>query len=280
MKKLLSLILICAGFQIAAAQKVQEVEKAQKQSISDERNLLLKEIWDVRKEQQEPVNSMLTANAVGEPDSFGKNIKFLGTAATGVVYVYHSCDPPVLLAELNLTLGADDRCLAHTVGGGFSTGTFDDLGRITIPAKAADNVIYFILNNTVSNDFRNDYANGFPAFFSYSPRLTIESAALNDPAAVHPTTGLPLNGVLTVSAFGAKIFNKIIPANSSDFSFDHYSSAATRGFARGYFADLGLPPSVINNLYKQPMTIKLGMRVSVRGVHFGQYLYAMRLTGN
>jgi hypothetical protein len=28
------------------------------------------------------------------------------------------------------------------------------------------------------------------------------------------------------------------------------------------------------------MTIRLGMRVAVRNVYFGQYLYAMRLTGN
>jgi hypothetical protein len=272
MKKLLLITTLIFVVGTVAAQKNADAEQAKKS--------IVKVLADVKKEQQNPVNSLLTTADVGEPDSFGKNVKFFGTAATGVVYVYHSCDPTVLLTELNLTLGADDRCLAHTVGGATSTGTFDDIGRITIPGRSADNVIYFITNNTVNNDIRNDFANGLPVFFRYTPRLTIESTALNDPLAVDPTTGVPLNGVLTVNIASTKIFNKTVSANDSEFYFDNYSSAATRGFARSYFADLGLPQSVINKLYNRPMTIKLGMRVSVRGVFFGQYLYSMRFTGN
>lgn len=272
MKKILILMIVCLSVQMVSAQKKADTEL--------NRKAVLKELADVKKEQQSPINSLLTAADVGEPDSFGKTVKFLGTAATGVVYVYHSCDPQVLLDELEVTLGADDRCLAHTVGGATSSATFNDLGRITIPGRTADNVIYFVLNNTVSSGLQNDFANNLPVSFSYSPRLTIESAALNDPSALDPVTGQPLNGVLTVTAFGARVFNKIIAPNDFEFSFDHYSTAATRGFARSYFADLGLPQTVINNLYRQPMTIRLGMRVSVRNVSSGQYLYAMRLTGN
>lgn len=272
MKKTLILMMtICLAFQ-AAAQKNANSES--------DRKSVLKELADVKKEQQNPVNSLLSVADVGEPDSFGRNAKFLGTAATGGVYVYRSCDPQILLDELELTLGADDRCLAHTVGGATSSATFNDLGRITIPGRSADNVIYFVLNNTVSSETQNSFANGLPVFSSYIPRLTIESAALNDPAALDPTTGQPLNGVLTVSAFGARVFNKTVFAGDFEFFYDTYSSAATRGFARSYFADLGLPQTVINNLYRQPMTIRLGMRVSARGVSFGQYFYAMRLTGN
>jgi hypothetical protein len=271
-KTLLVLLLMCLGIQITAAQK--------KSDANDERKSLLKELTDLKKEQQSPVNSLLTATEVGEPDSFGKAVKFLGTAATGVVYVYRSCDPAILLAEAEITLGADDRCLANTVGGGTSSATFNDLGRITIPGRSVDNVVYFILNNTVSSETQNSFVNGLPVFSSYIPRLTIESAALNDPAALDPATGLPLNGVLTVSAFGARVFNKTVAPDDFEFFYDTYSSAATRGFARGYFADLGLPQAVINNLYRQPMTIRLGMRVTARNVSFGQYFYAMRLTGN
>jgi hypothetical protein len=272
MKKLiLTAALISIAVAGVAAQKKTDGEQTGRS--------ILKELTDIKKEQQNPVNSLLTAAEVGEPDSFGRNVKFLGTAVTGGVYVYRSCDAAILLAELDLVLGADDRCLAHPFPGPTSSATFSDLGRITIPGRSADNVIYFILQNTVNTELHNDFANGLPVFFSYSPRLTIESAALNDPLALDPTTGQPLNGVLTVSAFGTKVFNRTVPANDLEFFFDAYSSAATRGFARGYFADLGLPPSVINNLYRQPMTIRLGMRVAVRNVYFGQYFYAMRLTG-
>ncbi|MBP6212403.1 MAG: hypothetical protein KA447_05120 [Pyrinomonadaceae bacterium] len=178
-----------------------------------------------------------------------------------------------------MTLGSDDRCFVHTIGGPITSGTYTDLGRITIPGRSADNVVYFVLNRTINSNFENPFVNEIPAYFSFSPRLTIESDALNDPAAVDEN-GNPLNGVLTVSAFGAHIFNRSLGAGAFEASFDHSSAAASTGFARTYFAALGLPPHVINQLYRRPMTIKLGMRVAVRGVSFGQYLYSMRFTGN
>ncbi|MBK7705778.1 MAG: hypothetical protein IPJ30_08340 [Acidobacteria bacterium] len=274
MKKLtmMMMMLVCIGGQFAAAQD--------KTDAKGERESILRELTDVKKEQNNPINSLLSVADVGDPDSFGRNVKFLGTAATGVVYVYRSCDPAILLAEVDVTLGADDRCLAHTVGGPTSAGTFNDIGRITIPGRSVDNVIFFVLNNTISNDFNNDFANGLPAFFRFTPRLTIESTALNDPLALDPTTGLPLNGSLTISAFGTKVFNRTIPANDFEFDYNQSSSASTRGFARSYFADLGLPQTVINKLYNRPMTIRLGISVSARGVSFGQYLYAARFMGN
>ena len=272
MKKTWILLVICICFQFVPAQKRTDAETARKE--------FSKEMADVRKEQQSPPTSLLTAAEVGEPDSFGKNVKFLGTATTGTVFVYYSCDPAVLLAELELTLGADDRCLAAANGGANASGTFNDIGRITIPGRSADNVIYFIANNSINNEFQNNFANGLPVFFTYSPRITIESAALNDPLAVDPNTGQPLNGSLTVGIMGTKQFFKTVPAGEFEYFFDNYSSAATRGFARGYFADLGLPPTVVNNLYRQPMTIRLGMRLSVRNVYLGRYFYTMRFTGN
>ncbi|MBK7705775.1 MAG: hypothetical protein IPJ30_08325 [Acidobacteria bacterium] len=249
------------------------------QEAKQAREEIQKEMAAIRAVQKEPVNALLSVSDVGEPDSFGKNVKFLGTARTGVVYVYLSCDPAVLLADVGVTLGPDDRCFVHTVGTPTSSGTFNDLGRITIPGRSADNTIYFVVNRTIDNEFQNTFANEIPTFFRFSPRLTIESTALNDPAAVD-TNGNPLNGVLTISAFGTRIFNNSLHPGAYETSCDQSSAAASTGFARTYFAALGLPPQVIDQLYRRPMTIKLGMSVSVRGVYFGQYLYSMRFMGN
>ena len=272
MKKILILLAICICFQAVSAQDKAAVEQARKD--------FLKEMADIKKEQQSPINSLLTTEEVGEPDSFGKNVKFLGSAVSGTIYVYHSCDPAVLLDELELTLSPNDRCLAAANGGASASATFTDIGRITIPGRSADNVIYFIANNTISNDLQNNFANGLPVFFTYIPRVTIESAALNDPTALDPTTGQPLNGSLTVGISGVKQFFRTVPAGEFEFYNDTYSTAATRGFARSYFADLGLPAAVVSNLYRQPMTIRLGMRVSVRNIFLGQYFYTMRFMGN
>jgi hypothetical protein len=112
MKKLLLLVLVCVGFQSILAQgKVDaQNEKERKAIISEERKAFLKEMLESQSKKTVNPESLLSVTDVGEPDSFGKNAKFLGTATTGIVYVYYSCDSTVLLADLDLTLGADDRC--------------------------------------------------------------------------------------------------------------------------------------------------------------------------
>ena len=83
---------------------------------------------------------------------------------------YHSCDPQILLDELEITLGADDRCLAQT-GGATSSAVFSDLGRITIPGRSADNVIYFVLNNKSAAKLKTlspTACRSFPATFRAS----------------------------------------------------------------------------------------------------------------
>ncbi|HQX54663.1 MAG TPA: hypothetical protein PLP07_01955 [Pyrinomonadaceae bacterium] len=271
-KVLLTLLISLVAAHLVAAQNKPD-RKADRDGVKAE-------IADAKKQMQDPINALLTVAGVGEPDSFGKNVLFLGSASTGTVYSYFSCDPAVLLSDHGITLGPDDRCFTHTVGTTTSSATFEDIGRITIPGRSAENVIYFILNNTMTSEVENTYSNVLPTFVRYTPTLRIESDALNDPTAVDPTTGAPLNGVLTVSAFGTKIANKSVVAGEFDFGYDAYSSAATRGFARSYFADLGLPQPVINRLYRKPMTIKLGMKVSVRNIALAQFAYTMRLTGN
>jgi len=282
MKKLLLLVLICAGFQGLSAQKRVDTkdESAAKTAISEERKAMLKERLEAASKGKVDSESLLSVADVGEPDSFGKNAKFLGTATTGTVYVYYSCDPAILLADLDLTLGTDDRCLALPTLGQNVSGTFNDIGRISIPAKSVDNTIYFIQNNLVSYDFFNPYANSVFASYSYAPTYTIESDALNDPAAIDPFTGLPMNGSFTTGVNSSKVIGKTYASNASEFYNERFSTSATRGFARSYFADLGLPQTVINKIYTRPMIIKLNLRVSGNFFSLAQFGYSVRFLGN
>ncbi|HQU84994.1 MAG TPA: hypothetical protein PKY59_17775 [Pyrinomonadaceae bacterium] len=282
MKKLLLLMLICASVQgISAQRKVNiEGEKQRKEIISEERRTALSEMLERKSKDTIDTESLLSVTDVGEPDSFGKNAKFLGTATSGFVYIYYSCDPAVLLAELDLTLGADDRCLALPTPGQSVNATFNDIGRIKIPKNSADNVIYFIQSNLVNYDLTNPNSNTVFSNFSYSPTYTIESDALNDPAAIDPTTGLPMNGSFTTGVGGSQFVSKTFAGGGFETILDRFSSSATRGFARSYFADLGLPQNVINKLYNKPMTIKLNLRVRANFVTFGQFGYSVRFLGN
>lgn len=282
MKKLSLLVLICVSFLSIQAQKKVDSkdETAAKKAVSEDRRAALKEMLEAKSKQTVDPESLLSVADVGEPDSFGRNAKFLGTATSGIVYVYYSCAPAVLLADLGLTLEPDDRCLALPTPGASVTATFNDIGRIRIPARSVDNTIYFIQNNLVSYDLENPQASRVFANLTYSPSYTIESEALNDPAAIDPTTGMPMNGSFTTGVSASKIFTRSVEANAFESVLERFSSSATRGFARSYFADLGLPQSVINRLYTRPMTIKLNLRVRGNFFIFGQFGYSVRFMGN
>ncbi len=216
-----------------------------------------------------------------DPDSFGKNAKFLGSLYAGTVYVYRSCDPTILLDELGLILAADDKCIAIPTSQVIpSTEFFDPAWQITIPGRTVDNVIYPMLNHTVGYNILNPSVGG-TFTTTYSPIVTIESAALNDPTALDPRTGAPLNGSFKTSLSGAQGRGADITTGGFISESVSYASVSGRGLSRSYFASIGLPQNVINNLFKQPMTLKFGIRVRYRGPITDAFsFYTVRLLGN
>ena len=236
MKKILISCLAIAGcVQIAVAQDRSEI----KNEIREQRIELMKERQlasggTLAAKSADPaagkVNALaaVTAADVGDPDSFGRNAQFLGFASAGVVLIDPTCDP----ADIGV-LGPDDRCI--TVADPsvpVPATTFNDIGRITIPGKSADNIIYAIANNTLSYDVFNPNANSVQGRLTYVPSITIESVALNDPSLINPNTGLPFNGSFTTSGFGSRFFNKTIAPGASEFVTDTYTRANTAGFSR------------------------------------------------
>ncbi len=279
MKKLLSIL-----FAIAVCSQIGFGQKAKPASSLQQ---VQKEATDMKKESANAAAS-LSPSDFNDTASFGKNAKFLGSLYAGTVYVYRSCDPQILLDEIGLVLAADDHCLVHnSVTPLAPTSVFDPVWQITIPANSVNNVIYPMLNNQVGYDAfsntsptGNGYGAGF-AFFRFTPVVTIESVALNDPAAINPNTGLPMNGSFTTSLPGTRVRSFLVRDDDFISDNDGYASVAGRGFSRTYFTALGLPPSVINDLFKKSMTLKFGIRADVSGpVQQAFYSYTFRLLGN
>ena len=278
----IGITIICAGVLPIAAQK--SASKADKREITEMRKELVREMRnEVSRSSDGPASAVSAAVSpadVGEVDSFDKNVKFMGIASSGAIYVYSSCDPTVLLNDLGLTLGVDDRCLAVTNPAVTTTAIFDNVARINLPARANSNILYMINNHSINWQFQNPAVSNVSALMSYSPRITIESVALNDPAAINPDTGLPMNGSYTTTGNGSRSISQTLVQSEFDNFVESYSRANTAGLSRTFFAALGLPNNVIDELYRKPMTIRLGARVSVRHVTFGQYFYTARFLGN
>ena len=278
MKKLFNVI-----FTIAICLNIGYAQK----SLSASHREFQKETAKIKKETANAAANLVPAD-FNDTHSFGKNAKFLGSLYAGTLYVYRSCDPQVLLDELQLTLAADDHCIVHTSATPMTTtSVFDPVWEITIPANSIDNVIYPLLNNTVGYDATpstpptgNGYGAGF-AFIRYSPIVTIESVALNDPAAIDPNTGLPMNGSFTATLPGTRVKGFMVGTDDFFSENDSYASVAGRGFSRVYFAALGLPQNVINNLFKKSITLKFGIRADVNGpIQQAFFSYQFRLLGN
>lgn len=217
-----------------------------------------------------------------DTESFGKNAKFLGSLYAGTVYVYHTCDPVLFEQELGAPLAADDKCIEYTPGQPSppTAEFYDPAWEITIPGKTVDNVVFPMLNNSPGFDSYDPGTGGYVSI-SYSPRVTIESVALNDPAAIDPNTGLPMNGSFTTSLTGGQTKFFTIEPGMARSDYASYASISGRGLSRSYFAALGLPNNVINKLFKKDMKLKFGIRVHVGGqIDFAQFYYTYRLLGN
>ena len=284
MKKLISLI-----FDFAVCSQVSFAQKTVAETALNKLREGRAEAAEAKKETTNAA-TFLSPSDFNDTASFGKNVKFLGSLYAGTLLVYRSCDPQILLSELQLTLAADDHCIPHNSASPMTvTSVFDPVWEITLPAKSVDNVIYPMLNNNVGYDAYpsasgappgNGYNAGF-AFFRFTPVVTIVSDALNDPAAINPANGQPMNGSYTANLPGTRVRTFLLRDDDFISDNDSYASVAGRGFSRTYFASLGLPQSVINNLFKKSITLKFGIRADVGGpVQQAFFSYQFRLLGN
>jgi hypothetical protein len=69
-----------------------------------------------------------TAAEVGDADSFGSRVVWMGLAGTGAVFSSSDCTP-----DPNNPLGPDDRCVTLIPAPAMTSFDFRDLGRITLP---------------------------------------------------------------------------------------------------------------------------------------------------
>ena len=269
---------LCSLVQVATAQRAARSENKEMRALRQEMmQETMREAAQVKAQAAGQTAAGPSAADVGEPDSFGKNAQFLGVVGTGVVIIDPTCNP----ADIG-QLGTDDRCiLASDPALSAPLGlTFNDLGRITIPGKSVSNIVYLINNHQTNWTFENFTAANVFGRMSYSPSITIESDALNDPAAIDPNTGLPMGGSFTTTGVGTKINTQTLFPGYSATRGETYTRANGLGLSRTFFASLGLPNHVIDKLYKKQMTIHLNIRLSARSVPFGTFFYSARLLGN
>jgi len=213
-----------------------------------------------------------TIEDVGDPDSFGRNVTYLGLAQTLSVVVLDDCstaDPEF------------ERCILANPAPAPTTFNESALAAINLPPRATRSLMCFALTPIIQVQWQNLLATPAQAQFFASALVTIDNDVLDDPALIDPSTGLPFGGVLTqgLSTFAD---SHTMQPGENDFKSLQMSRSCIGGVIskRSLIDNFGLSETQATQFFRKPMTITFGARGTVGLSAFASYFYGIRLYGD
>lgn len=217
----------------------------------------------------------LTVDEVGDPDSFGHVVKWLGVAQ-GDIIVTADC------AAMG-TLGPNTRCVQSSATPGLMTSfAFDGLDAISLPRGASESLLCHMFSPLLSVQYENPTAGPGLALLRYQPTLTIESPVLDNPALINPQTGLPFGGSLRTGMSAAEFKSFTLGANEYHSETSRDTAACIAGFLtkRSLVEVYGLTEAQARQVFRKPITIRLNVSGSVRFVQEASLIFGLRVTGD
>lgn len=214
----------------------------------------------------------VTPEDVGDADSFGRNVTYLGIAQTLNVLLTDDCS------------GSNpefERCIVNNPAPAPTSFNESKLAVINLPAKATQSLICFSLTPIISVNWENYSAAPRTAHFTARAVIDIENPVLADPALIDPTTGLPFNGVLQLSLSTWHNWHTIQPGEN-----EYQQSSQTRSCIAGLVSkralvlNYGLTEAQATQFFKKPMTLRFGAAGSAQSSSITNYLYGIRLYGD
>jgi hypothetical protein len=214
-----------------------------------------------------------SAAAVGDADSFGRNVRWLGSLDTEI---------DLLSDCTGLPSRAQDRCMVRAAAPSATSFSYSDLNRITLPAHSTNSLLCQWWTPIVTLSFANPTAAPLTARVRWSPTLTVESSVLADPTLIDPNTGAPFGGKLETSV--ASSHNEAFTlAPGENRSWRDSSSRlciagalSKQGLIEGY----GLSAAKANDVLNHELTIRLNVTGSVTGVDQAQLYFGLRFVGD
>jgi hypothetical protein len=214
----------------------------------------------------------VTPEDVGDADSFGKNVTYLGFAQTLGVTLADDCTGTDPLVE---------RCIVQNAAPAPTTFVESDLAVMNLPAKATKTLMCFTLTPSIFVDWSNFTGAQQIARFTAGALIRIENPVLADPALIDPFTGLPYNGVLE-TGLSTWHHSRTMPDNSHEQERSMQTRSCIAGLIsrRALVDDYGLTDSQAKEFFKKPMTIRFGSRGTVAMSQYTNYFYGIRLYGD
>ena len=213
---------------------------------------------------------------VGDPDSFGRNVKWLGhMAMPHFIALKTDCTP--------IPGNPDSLCMqVDPASQGSQWAEFRDVARITLPARSMNSFLCHWMSPLMSAYVANDSGlDNRQARLNVLPTLTVESAVFNDPALVDPETGEPLNGKAEVYTSSSAIYAML---DAGERMNQRLSSSRTciGGYVsrQGLMEVYGLSERQADEFFNGPVTVRMNLQVVAQYVQSGVVSYGIRFVGD
>ena len=213
-----------------------------------------------------------TVDDVGDVESFGKNVIYLGLAQTM---------PVTLVDDCTGTDPALERCIVQNPPPAITNFNEAGLATMNLPAKASKSLLCFTLTPFIFVNWQNNTGASQLARFNATADITIANPLLDDPALIDPNTGLPFGGIIQV---GLSTWGKTFTLQNGEV--DNERSTQSRACIAGIISqrslvdNYGLTATQAKDFFKKPITLTFGARGSASMSTFTQYFYGFRVYGD
>lgn len=212
---------------------------------------------------------------VGDADSFGKPMKWLGLMVS----------PPVTLrADCTLQPGEqpDRLCLQTDPSWGRVRGELRDVARMTLPGRSLETTLCHWQTPLMFASFHNNAGwDNRTVWLRTFPSITVENEVLNAAGLIDPATGEALGGRLEMYASSASVDSML---DSDERA--HERLTATRTCIGGYLTrrvlkdHYGLSDAQVREFFAKPTTLRLNLSVSGSGLDSGMVQMSYRWVGH
>jgi hypothetical protein len=217
-----------------------------------------------------------TFEEVGDPDSFGRDVIYLGNAQTANVALQEDCTPDPSAPPL-----PNDRCVTLAAQPAATSWNEDGLATLQLPADSTKSLICFALTPNVNYEYNNLTGVAQPnARFTARAVITIENEVLDDPTLIDPNTGLPYGGKMTLP-LSTWSESRSIAAGEREQKSMFLSRHCIGGLvSKRSLVGSGLTETQAKQFFKKPMKFTFGSTGTVQIVDFANYFYGIRLYGD
>ncbi|ODS63661.1 MAG: hypothetical protein ABS41_04880 [Arenimonas sp. SCN 70-307] len=212
-----------------------------------------------------------TVEEVGDADSFGRGVKWLGLMS-GFAFLSTDCTPPP--GE-----PADPNCVQLNPAPGFTTFVVPDVAAITLPGKSAESLLCHSQTPVTSVVYANNTGARQQYRFQLLASYRIESEVLqglND-----PNTGDPYNGAIEIGIGNLVDSGYLEPGDNFVKQYTQTRACIGGMVSRRALVDAyGLTAAQARQFFRKPITLRMTIRGNARMVDAASINVGTRVTGD